>query len=68
MIYWARPVRGEVRLAAEEHHDIRWVPAAELEHLDPPPSEAVKWYARQALADVGRGAPSASRPSPGPAR
>jgi 8-oxo-dGTP pyrophosphatase MutT (NUDIX family) len=52
MLYFARPRGGEVTLAAGEHHAIRWCDAAELERLDPPLKGAVKWYCRQALAEV----------------
>ena len=52
MIYWARPKSGQVTLAAEEHLDIRWCSAADLETLAPPMSEAVKWYCREAIAEV----------------
>jgi len=54
MIYWARPKGGDVMLAADEHHDIRWVGADELDAMQPPMSEAVKWYCRKALEDVSR--------------
>ncbi|MBI3879782.1 MAG: NUDIX domain-containing protein [Verrucomicrobia bacterium] len=53
MIYFARPRGGDVTLATEEHHDIRWCRAADLETLHPPMSNAVKWYCRQALEEVG---------------
>jgi len=53
MIYWARPKGGQTTLAEEEHHDIRWCRAAELDQLQPPISDAVKWYALQALKEVG---------------
>ena len=53
MIYWARPQGGQTTLAAEEHHDIRWCHAAELDQLQPPISDAVKWYALQAIKEVG---------------
>ena len=52
MIYWARPKTGTLALAAAEHHDIRWCTAEELEQLTPPMRAAVKWYCRQALAEV----------------
>ena len=68
MIYWARPkivarassLRGETHrqdacattLAAEEHHDIRWCSAAELDKLEPPMSDAVKWYCRKAIGEI----------------
>ena len=54
MIYWARPKGGATTLAVEEHHDIRWCAADELDKLRPPMSDAVKWYCRQALAEVSR--------------
>jgi 8-oxo-dGTP pyrophosphatase MutT (NUDIX family) len=53
MIYWARPKQGEVVLAAEEHHDIRWCRERELETLKPEMSDAVKWYCQQALKEMG---------------
>jgi len=52
LIYWARPRRGEVTLAAKEHHQIRWCTAEELDALQPPVSEAVKWYARKAIEEL----------------
>ena len=66
MIYWARP--GGPRccaasddqqvvpttLAVEEHHDIRWCAVDELDTLQPPMSDAVKWYCRQAIEEIGR--------------
>lgn len=52
MIYWARPKRGTTTLAVEEHHDIRWCSATDLDELQPAMSAAVKWYCRQALAEV----------------
>jgi 8-oxo-dGTP pyrophosphatase MutT (NUDIX family) len=52
MIYWARPKQGEVALAHEEHHDIRWCTEPDLEALQPAMSEAVKWYCRQALKEL----------------
>lgn len=55
MIYWARPKGGDVTLATEEHHDIRWCTAADLEQLDPPMTNAVKWYCHTALQEVGSG-------------
>ena len=57
MIYWARPVSGDVTLATEEHDDIRWCSAADLEQLQPPMSNAVKWYCGKALEEVGRRKP-----------
>jgi 8-oxo-dGTP pyrophosphatase MutT (NUDIX family) len=51
MIYFARPRAGSVTLAAEEHHAIRWCAEDDLERLDPPMSNAVKWYCRQAIRE-----------------
>jgi 8-oxo-dGTP pyrophosphatase MutT (NUDIX family) len=53
MIYWARPRNGTLTLADGEHHDIRWCTEAELETLQPPMTNAVKWYCRQAIAEIG---------------
>jgi 8-oxo-dGTP pyrophosphatase MutT (NUDIX family) len=53
MIYFARPRAGVTRLAAEEHHAIRWVTTAELDALQPPVSDAIRWYCTQALREVG---------------
>lgn len=55
MIYFARVRHGDVTLAAEEHHHIRWCSSEELDQLVPPMSDAVKWYCRQALAEVTDG-------------
>lgn len=52
MIYWARPKNGTLALAAAEHHDIGWFSSAELDTLQPPMSNAVKWYCRKALEEV----------------
>ncbi len=52
MIYWARPKNGQVTLSADEHHDIRWSSAVELDTLQPPMSHAVKWYCRKALEEI----------------
>ena len=52
MIYWARPKNGALTLAATEHHDIRWCSSADLETLQPPLSNAVKWYCGKALEEV----------------
>jgi len=66
MIYWARPKVGSARcartpqrgvptrltLATNEHHDIRWCSAAELDKLQPPMSDAVKWYCRAAIREI----------------
>jgi 8-oxo-dGTP pyrophosphatase MutT (NUDIX family) len=61
MIYWARPKNGGARgvtrpntpaLAAGEHHDIRWCSTADLDKLEPPMSDAVKWYCRSAIREI----------------
>ena len=68
MIYWARPKNvarasrpfasethgqdARATLAADEHHDIRWCSAAELDKLQPPMSNAVKWYCRTAIREI----------------
>jgi 8-oxo-dGTP pyrophosphatase MutT (NUDIX family) len=52
MIYWARPKNGTMTLASEEHHDIRWCTAAELEELVPPIPDAIRWYCLKALEEV----------------
>jgi len=52
MIYWARSRRGTVTLSAAEHHDIRWCSAQDLESLQPPMADAVKWYCLKALEEI----------------
>lgn len=52
LIYWARPKTNNVKLAEEEHHDIRWCSAADLDTLHPAMSNAVKWYCRKAIDEV----------------
>ena len=62
MIYWARPKSGgahgadapgrRLTLAAAEHHDIRWCSAGDLDKLQPPMSDAVKWYCRAAIREI----------------
>ncbi|HEY9509326.1 MAG TPA: NUDIX domain-containing protein [Verrucomicrobiae bacterium] len=52
LIYWARPKNGALALATEEHHDIRWCSGEELDRLQPPMSDAVKWYCRKALEEI----------------
>ena len=53
MIYWARPRNGTLTLAELEHHDLRWCSSAELDALQPPKSNAVKWYCRKAIEECG---------------
>ncbi len=66
MIYFARVKAGAVALAEAEHHDIRWVTAEELETLQPPMSDAVKWYCRTALEEVSAGAVPGRLAEPAP--
>jgi 8-oxo-dGTP pyrophosphatase MutT (NUDIX family) len=53
LIYWARPRNGSLKLSATEHHDIRWCSSTELDALQPPMSDAVKWYCRKAIEEIG---------------
>ncbi|MFA5190308.1 MAG: NUDIX domain-containing protein [Verrucomicrobiia bacterium] len=52
MLYWARPLNGQLKLAAAEHHDIRWCSTTDLDTLQPPMSGAVKWYCRKAIEEI----------------
>ncbi len=52
MIYWARPVSGSLVLATAEHHAICWCASGELDRLQPPMDDAVKWYCRKAIEEV----------------
>lgn len=52
MIYFARPRHGTLRLAAAEHHDIRWCTAADLDRLQPPVGGAIRWYCLKALEEI----------------
>jgi 8-oxo-dGTP pyrophosphatase MutT (NUDIX family) len=52
MIYWARPGKGALTLAASEHHAIRWCSTQDLDQLQPPMTGAVNWYCRKALEEV----------------
>jgi 8-oxo-dGTP pyrophosphatase MutT (NUDIX family) len=54
MIYWARPKSGALALARAEHHDIRWCTLEGIETLQPPMSDAVKWYCCQAIEEISR--------------
>ena len=54
MIYFARVKAGTTTLAADEHHAIRWCGDAELDALEPPMSDAVKWYCRSALRELAQ--------------
>jgi len=53
LIYWAKPKNSSpVKLATEEHHDIRWCSVDDLEKLSPPITDAVKWYCCKAIAEI----------------
>jgi len=55
LIYWARPKDDNgvtAILAVAEHHDIRWCTADDLGNLQPPMSDAVKWYCRKAIEEI----------------
>ena len=52
LIFWARPKNGQLALAVEEHHDIRWCSSADLNKLQPTMSDAVKWYCRKAIEEI----------------
>jgi 8-oxo-dGTP pyrophosphatase MutT (NUDIX family) len=52
MIYWARPKSGDVKLAAEEHHDIRWCGKTEMDALVPKMADAVRWYCEKAIEEI----------------
>ena len=54
IIYLARPKSGNVTLAPAEHHDIRWCSQADLETLNPPMSDAVKYYCVAAIREIGK--------------
>ncbi len=49
MIYFARVLNGDLTLSQREHFAIRWCSARDLEELDPPLSNAIRWYCQQAL-------------------
>lgn len=55
MIYFARPIGGSLGLAEEEHLGIQWCSSEDLDALQPPMSDAVKWYCRAALRELGSG-------------
>ena len=53
MIYWARPkASSDAKCAEEEHHAIRWCTKADLDTLQPPMSNAVKWYCCKAIEEL----------------
>ncbi len=53
MIYWATCDSSTLRLAEEEHFDIQWYNKEELDNLQPPISQAIKWYSLKALEEIG---------------
>ncbi|HXJ60312.1 MAG TPA: NUDIX domain-containing protein [Verrucomicrobiae bacterium] len=59
MIYWARPKGGQLALAGDEHHDIRWCLGEELDQMQPPMTNAVKWYCRKAIEEISNRAQAA---------
>ncbi|BCM92133.1 hypothetical protein IAD21_04012 [Abditibacteriota bacterium] len=52
MIYLARVIKGDLTLSEREHHAIQWCSRAELDNLQPPLSNAVRWYCERALDEV----------------
>ncbi len=58
MIYFARAASSQVRLAAAEHHAIRWFSEAELEEPSWGVPEAIQFYGRQALQRLAAGMPA----------
>ena len=58
MVYFARPVSGELRLSETEHHAIRWFTESELAAAssDMVPAN-VRFYAREALKRAAQPAP-----------
>lgn len=53
MIYLARVVKGDLTLSEREHHAIRWCSRSELDGLQPPLSNAIRWYCERAIEEVG---------------
>ena len=52
MIYLARVLRGDLALSEREHHAIRWCPRSQLNELQPPLSNAIRWYCERAIEEV----------------
>jgi len=52
MIYFARVLSGDLTLAAREHFAVRWCSSRELDELNPPLSNAIRWYCEQALKEM----------------
>jgi ADP-ribose pyrophosphatase YjhB (NUDIX family) len=53
MIYFARSRGAEVRLAAEEHNDIRWFTGDELRQPERNIPDAVRFYGQEAIRRLG---------------
>ncbi len=53
LIYLARVLKGDLTLAEREHHAIKWCSHTELDALQPPISNAIRWYCERALEEVG---------------
>lgn len=53
MIYLARVVKGDLALSEREHYAIKWCSRQELDGLQPPISNAIRWYCERALEEVG---------------
>src|SRR5476649_2530640 len=55
LIYCARPKNSAaIKRHTEEQHDIRRCSAGELDKLQPPMTDAVKWYCRKAVEEISR--------------
>ena len=52
MIYFARSQTDQVKLAQDEHNDIRWFTVAELRGSDCNIPEAIRFYGQQAIQRV----------------
>ena len=39
--------------STSEHHALRWCDTEELDRLQPPMTQAVKWYCRKAIEEIG---------------
>ena len=52
MIYFARVLNGDLTLSKREHFAICWCSREELEELEPPLSNAIRWYCESALQQI----------------
>ncbi len=52
MIYFARVLSGDLTLSTREHFVIRWCSIGDLAELNPPLSNAIRWYCEQALKEL----------------